>query len=195
MTQTGNGLPHGMIICGDKSTFSDGSPAEIRVAAGKGFIVNQGYLPAIDYMRKALVAKGDVVKKVEELSENDGIPGPDDVESFNLNEKSYNPWQYPADVRNAIIMPVQTANVEAPIKCSVPLVDAVYMTGGKDLLIPLANYTLQPIKSMTLEIAVDKPVRQVTSVHQGKLDFEKIGTSKIRIHLPLDCTDFVTVGY
>jgi hypothetical protein len=59
----------------------------------------------------------------------------------------------------------------------------------------LANYTLQPIKDMTLEIAVDKPVREVKSVYQGNIKFEKVGTNKIRIHLPLDCTDFVTVEY
>jgi hypothetical protein len=178
-----------------KSTFKDGLPAEIRSAAGKGVMICEGYLPAIDYMRKALVAKGDVEKKATEIDENNGIPGPNDVEPLKLNEKSYNPWQYPADVRNAIIAPVQATNVETPITCSVPLVDAVYMTGGKDLLIPLANYTLQPIKDMTLEITVDKPVRQVKSVYQGDIKFEKIGNNKIRIHLPLECTDFVTVGY
>ena len=69
------------------------------------------------------------------------------------------------------------------------------MTGGENLLIPLANYTLQPIKDMTLEIAVAKPVREVKSVYQGVIKFDKIGANRIRIHLPLDCTDFVTVGY
>jgi hypothetical protein len=146
-------------------------------------------------MREALMAKGDVAKKATDIADNNGIPGPNDVEPLKLNEKSYDPWQYPADIRNAIIAPVQAANVETPIKCSVPLVDAVYMTGGKNLLIPLANYTLQPIKDMTLEITVDKPVREVKSVYQGNIKFEKISANKIRIHLPLDCTDFVTVEY
>jgi len=178
-----------------KSTFTDGSPAEIKSAAGKGFVICEGYLPAIDYMRKALIAKGDIEKKATDITDNNGIPGAEDVEPLKLNEKSYNPWQYPADIRNAIIAPVQVANVETPIKCNVPLVDAVYMTGGKNLLIPLANYTLQPIKEMTLEITVDKPVREVKSVYQGNIKFDKIGNNKIRIHLPLDCTDFVTVEY
>jgi len=189
--QTFTNAQRGTII----STFKDSSPASIRSAAGKGTIICEGYLPAIDYIRKALIAKGDVAKEATEISENNGIPGPEDVEPFKLNDKSSNPWQYPADVRDAIIAPVQTANVEAPIKCSVPLVDAVYMTGGKDLLIPLANYTLQPIKDMTLEIVVDKPVRGVKSVYQGEMKFEKVGANKIRINLPLDCTDFVTVEY
>jgi len=176
-----------------KSTFKDGSPAEIKSAAGKGFVICEGYLPAIDYMRQALIAKGDIEKKATDINDNNGIPGADDVEPLKLNEKSYNPWQYPADVRNAIIAPVREANVETPLKCSVPLVDAVYMTGGKNLLIPLANYTLQPVKDLTLEITVDKPVREVKSVYQGNIKFEKISASKIRVHLPLDCTDFVTV--
>jgi hypothetical protein len=178
-----------------KSTFKDGSPAAIRSAAGKGYILCEGYLPAIDYMRKALVAKGDVAKKAAEISDNNGIPGPDDVEPLKLNTKSSNPWQYPADVRNAIIAPVQTANVETPLICSVPLVDAVYMTSPKGIVIPLANYTLQPIKKMALDIAVDRPVREVRSVYQGVLKYEKIGPHKIRINLPLDCTDFVTVTF
>ncbi len=178
-----------------ESTFADGSPAKIRSVSGKGFIVSAGYLPAIDYMRKALIAKNGVANSQQPSNDDNGIPGADDVRLSDPNEKSYNPWQYPADVRNSIIEPVKTANVEAPITCSVPLVDAVYMTGGKNLLIPLANYTLQPIKDMTLEIAVDKPVREVKSVYQGNIKFEKTGTNKIRIHLPLDCTDFVTVGY
>jgi len=178
-----------------KSTFKDGSPAAIHSAAGKGFIICEGYLPAIDYMRKALIAKGDVTKMAAEISDNNGIPGPNDVEPLTLNEKSYNPWQYPADVRDVIIEPAKSANVEIPVKCSVPLVDVVYMIGGNNLLIPLANYTLQPIKDMTLEIAVDKPVRGVKSVYQGNIKFEKIDANKIRIHLPLKCTDFVTVEY
>jgi hypothetical protein len=176
-----------------KSTFKDGSPASVRSAAGKGFVICEGYLPAIDYVRKALVAKGDIEKKATDINDNNGVPGPEDVEPLKLNEKSYNPWQYPADVRDTIIAPVRAANVEVPIKCSVPLVDAVYMTGGKDILIPLANYTLQPIKDMILDIAVDKPVHAVKSVYQGNIKFEKIGANKIRIHLPLDCTDFVTI--
>ena len=46
---------------------------------------------------------------------------------------------------------------------------------------------------MTLDIAVEKPVREVRSVYQGVLRFEKIGASKIRVTLPLDCTDFLTI--
>jgi hypothetical protein len=189
--QTFAGVPQdGAMI---EATFKDGSPAAIRSAAGQGFVVARGYFPALDYMRKALIAKGEAAKAEPQPDENNGIPGAQDVESSQPGENSYNPWQYPAAVRDALVTPVRAAHVEPPIKCSVPLVDAVYMTAPQGVLIPLANYTLQPIQKMTLEIAVDKPVREVRSVYQGVLPFEKLGDDKIRVTLPLECTDFLTV--
>jgi hypothetical protein len=191
LKQTFSGVPQTGVTV--EATFADGSPAALRSAVGQGAIVSRGYLPALDYMRKALVAKNGVEQRGQEIEDKGGIPGPEDAEPLKLNEKSYNPWQYPADAREALLQPVRAAKVDAPLTCSVPLVDAVYMTAPQGILIPLANYTLQPIKSMTLDISVDKPVREVRSVYAGVLPFEKIGDKKIRIKLPLDCTDFVTV--
>lgn len=175
------------------ATFADGTPAAIRSLVGKGAVVSRGYLPSLDYIRKALIAKGDIQKRDQELNENNGIPGPDDVEPLKLNEKSYNPWQYPGDVREHILQPVRSAKIALPVLCSVPLVDAVYMTSGNDIIIPLANYTLQPIKEMSLDIAVKGPVNEVRTVYQGALKYEKLDANTIRVRLPLDCTDFVTV--
>jgi hypothetical protein len=182
--------PNGVTI---EAKFADGSPASVKSAVGKGAIICRGYFPALAYIRGALLAKNGVQDRAQELNENNGVPGPDDVLPIQINEKSYNPWQYPAAVRDAILQPVRDAKVSAPISCSVPLVDAVYMNAPQGVLIPLANYTLQPIPKMTLEIAVEKPVREVRSVHAGVLPFEKIGDKKIRVSLPLDCTDFLTI--
>lgn len=176
-----------------EATFSDGSPAALRAPVGKGRIVARGYLPALDYMRQALLARNGVAKREEEILGNNGVPGPADVLPLELNSKSDNPWQYPSEVRAAIIKPALSAGVMPPIVCSVPLVDAVYMTAPGGILIPLANYSLQPIKEMTLEIAVKNPVKEVRSVHAGVLPFEKRGDDKIRVKLPLDCTDFLTI--
>lgn len=202
--QTFSGVPQNGVTI--EATFGDGSPAEIRSAVGKGFVVSRGYLPALDYMRKALVAKNDAATKnaltpkatakkiiAEKDAPNEGIPDADDIEEIDSPAKSANPGEYPTEVRNAIIQPVRAAEVKTPIVCSVPLVDAVYMTSNKGIIIPLANYTLQPIKNMTLEIDVDRPVHEVESVYQGNLQFEKIDEKKIRVNLPLDCTDFITI--
>jgi hypothetical protein len=176
-----------------EAKFADGSPASLKSAVGKGAIICHGFFPALDYMRQALLAKNGVQDRAQELNENNGIPGPDDVLPLKINEKSYNPWQYSAAVRDVITQPVRAAKIKAPIVCSVPLVDAVYLNAPQGVLIPLANYTLQPIAKMTLEIAVEKPVREVRSVHAGVLPFEKIGANKIRVSLPLECTDFLTI--
>jgi len=176
-----------------KSTFADGSPAALRSNAGKGAVISEGYLPAIDYMCKALGEQKPHVSELEKIDGNEDVPGQEVAEQLSSTEKSYNPWKYPAGIRDAIIAPVRAANVQTPIQCSVPLVDAVYMTCDKGIVIPLANYTLQPIKDMTLDIEVNKPFRTVRSVNQGALKYEKIGAHQIRVHLPLDCTDFVTI--
>ena len=176
-----------------EAKFADGSPASLKSVAGKGTMICRGYFPALDYIRGALVAKNGTKELAQTLDENNGVPAADDVMPLKINEKSYNPWQYSAAVREAIIEPVRAAKVSAPIVCSVPLVDAVYMKAPQGILIPLANYTLQPIPKMTLEIAVEKPVREVRSVHAGVLPFEKIGDQKIRVSLPLECTDFLTI--
>lgn len=175
-----------------EASFSSGLPAAVRAKVGRGTIVVRGYLPALDYIRHALVEKNGVEKRAQEIRDN-GIPGSEDVKALNTSEKSYNPWQYPAAIREHIVQPALAAKIAPPITSSVPLVDAVYMETGKEVLIPLANYTLQPIPNLTLEIAVSQPVREVRSAHQGTLKFEKIGGGKIRVSLPLDCTDFISI--
>jgi hypothetical protein len=176
-----------------KSTFEDGTPAEIQSVVGKGSVICKGYLPALDYIRTALIAKSSVADLSKKIENNTGRPTAEDALLLDKNQKSYNPRQYPAGVRDAIIQSAKDAKVEVPIVCSVPLVDAVYMTSAKGIVIPLANYTLQPIKGMTLDISVDKPFREVRSVYQGVLPFKKIGAKKIRVTLPLECTDFITI--
>lgn len=186
--------------------YADGQPAAIAtqgLKAGKGRVVSLGYLPALDYIKKALDAKAkfiDLNAGIEnEGDAQDGVPGQEAILKMLPNEKSYNPWDYPAAIREVITQPVDQAvaakTLELPISCNVPLVDAVYMICDQGVLVPLANYTLNPIKEMTLEIAIDKPVKEVRSVHQGKLKVTQINAKRIRVTLPLECTDFVSVVY
>lgn len=175
-----------------EATFSSGLPADVHAKVGQGAIVVRGYLPALDYMRQALIEKNGVEKRAQEIRDN-GIPGSEDVKALDASEKSYNPWQYPTAIRDHIVQPARAAKISPPIVSNVPLVDAVYMEAGKEVLIPLANYTLQPIANLTLEISVSQPVREVRSVYHGALKFEKVGGNKIRVSLPLDCTDFLSI--
>ncbi|NLT70464.1 MAG: hypothetical protein GXX91_07190 [Verrucomicrobiaceae bacterium] len=69
------------------ASFADGAPAAVRAAVGDGTVVVRGYLPALDYIRRALVAKNGVEERAREIRDN-GIPGSDDVRALETSEKS-----------------------------------------------------------------------------------------------------------
>ena len=175
-----------------EASFGDGQPAGVRSSIGKGTVVARGYLPALDYIRRALLAKNGVEIRTEEIRDN-GIPGSEDVRDLDLTEKSYNPWEFPAELRQHIVQPARDAGISPPVSCDVALVDAVYMEAGNSVLIPLANYTLNPIPRLTLEIAVNRPVKEISSVYQGVMKYEDAGAGRIRVQLPLECTDFISI--
>lgn len=98
-------------------------------------------------------------------------------------------------MRDLLVRPVREAKVDPPIYCSVPLVDAGYMVADTGIVVPLVNWTLQPIDTLTLDIAVDRPVVKVESVRHGQLSPTKLSNGRIRITLPLGSSDFVMIHY
>ena len=109
-------------------------------------------------------------------------------------ERSANPWDYPAAVRELILAPVRAAKLEALILCNVPLVDAVYMPHPTGILIPLANYTNRPIAHLELKIATRKPIAHVISVLHGELPFRSTA-DRIEVTLPLENNDFLKLMF
>ena len=61
-------------------------------------------------------------------------------------------------------------------------------------MIPLANHTLQPIASLKLGVRVSGAVKDVVSVHHGKLEHKVEAPNQISFSLPLDSTDFVKIA-
>ena len=121
--------------------YKDGSAALVKGTAGKGTVYCAGFLPALAYIKAAQVARvgaGD--------QDRDRVA------------RSANPWAFPAGVRGLLLRPVRSAGVAPPVTCSVPVVDAVYMTCDRGVVVPLANYTLRPVGELTLTVRVDRPV-------------------------------------
>ena len=188
-----------------RGTFNDNKPAWIDGSVGNGRVHCLGFLPALDYIREALVARNLLVGQTG-AEDQVGIDG-EDAESGNplesISEKdrwrldhSMNPWDFPASVREAIVAPAREAGINPPVVCSVPLVDAVYMTCDQGIVIPLANYTLFPLAQVAFSVRVDRAPSQVESVHRGKVDFqleETNGLKRITFSLPLDSTDYITI--
>ncbi len=172
-------------------TFSDSSAAIVKGTSGRGTVYSYGFLPSLSYIKEALVEKKSVANRVT----NPTIPAANLVVSDEeLIGRSYNPWKYPQAVRNVITMPLQEPYVETSLKCSVPLVDAVLMESTGGLVIPLANYTLQPIEEVGLEVKVAGSVERIESIHHGQLSFTTIGSS-VKFSLPLQETDIIKIYF
>ena len=191
------------------ATYDDGTAAWVQGKAGKGTVHQLGFLPALDYIRHALVARMALVEQAQEKREPASIDGIDasregevlaatmlsSADRLRL-EGSENPWDFPSALREAILAPAREAGIDPPVVCSVPLVDAVYMTCDAGIVIPLANYTLLPLDRVEFSVRVDQIPLQVESVHQGKIDFQlekKDGEKRIVFSLPLDSTDYITI--
>ncbi len=171
--------PHAVVL----ARFDDQSPAIVTGAAARGRIYCVGFLPGLAYIRPALSAR----KAAEEA----GSPQAGDTSAEFLS-RSANPWQFPAAIRELILRPVRDRDVRTPLVCDTPLVDAVYMTSANGVLIPIANYTLSPLRKVRLEVACDKAPQRVQSARHGALPFRHdAATGRITFELPVDANDYV----
>ena len=174
-------------------SFSDTGSAIAMWKTGRGTVYYSGFLPALTYAYNGLVERNKVAPNIN-LQEVK-LPDPDKIATeTQLLARSYNPWKYPEQIRNLLVLPVKNAGVEMSISCSIPLVDAVMMECDKGILIPLANYTLQPIKNVELTVKTKKPVKSIESTHIGKIPFNQ-QRGYIKFSLPLKETDFIKLLY
>ncbi len=181
----------------------DGSSAIVSGRAGKGKVYCLGFLPALDYIKKAEVARSQLEGPKKKNTPPSSHPAPPVIISARdiianqpktRLERSRNPWDYPSDVRNFILTPVRSADIAPPLTCSVPLVDAIVMHAPQGIIIPLSNYTLEKIDKADFTLKVDRPIKSVESIYQGKIDFQQQNQS-INFSLPLNASDYVKIYY
>ncbi len=165
--------------------FKDGSAAMVRGSAGQGQITCCGFLPALSYIKSALDARAALQKKIDDKTTLTA----DEQHDAKLVDRSYNPWKFPADLRDLILTP--TAKITRPILCDHALVDAVFMPHEKGIVIPLANYTLEPIQKLTLTINVPRTIAKAESATHGEIPFKQTSPTSIELSLPLNNNDFV----
>lgn len=208
------------------ATFKDGSAAVVRYRAGNGNVFAVGFLPALSYIKPALLARRPLEQKAEAdriatekhaderlATEKLAAAGDDQPLATNaavsaantqtarsdtdrdLLERSHNPWQYPAGIRDRLLTPVKAANVSQVITCDTPLVDAVALPCSQGTLIALSNHTLKPLDRVALELKTSQPVTQVESVRHGPLTFAVDEAGVTGMSVPLDASDFVMVTH
>ena len=186
-----------------RGTFDDSTPAWVDGPVGNGRVHCLGFLPALDYIRQAQLARDLLVVRVDAedqvlIDGEDGGSG-DPLESVAEEdrwrlENSANPWAYPAPVREAMLVPVREAAIDLPVVCDEPQVDAVYLSSTRGVVIPLANYTLYPLATVSFSVRVDRPVARVETIHQGRIPFQQQG-KRVSFAIPLASTDYVKILY
>ena len=200
------------------ATFKDGAPAAISGRVGKGNVIVTGFLPALSYIKPALLARRPLEQKLDahhaaaKLGSSDNADQPAAtnatassaleaaaVEGISpadreLLDRSHNPWRYPAGIRDRLLTPVRLAKLTASLTCDTSLIDAVELRCEQGVLIALSNHTLQPLDRIELRLKTDQPVTRVESVRLGPIPFKQTEASVIRITLPLAASDFVTVS-
>ena len=198
------------------ATFKDGSPAAVSNRAGKGTIFTLGFLPALSYIKPAVLARRPLEQKADAdriaaeklaaaaadqpLATSAVVSVPPALTTRagsdrELLERSHNPWLYPAGIRDRLLTPVKDANVSRVLTCDTPLVDAVASPCAQGTLIALSNHTLQPLDRVRLQFKTSQPVTRVESVRHGVLAsaVEEVGVTVFT--LPLDASDFVMVTH
>ena len=173
------------------ATFQDGAAAIVRGTAEKGTMTCCGFLPALSYIAAALNHRNNLQKKVHGKADLTPVERAEAA----LLDRSYNPWKFPADVRDLMLTPVRDAKLAPPIRCNQALVDAVYLPHDKGILIPLANYTIEPIAKLTLQVDVQRPVAKAESAVLGAIDFRQNAPRIVELSLPLDNNDFVILRF
>ncbi|MCM8822248.1 MAG: beta-galactosidase [Candidatus Omnitrophica bacterium] len=175
------------------ATFSDKTPAIVSGKAGKGTVYYSGFLPGLAYAYQALVHRNKIAQGVN--IQQVVAPQSDKIATeTQLLVRSYNPWQYPQHIRNLITTPAKEAKLKMPVVCDTALIDAVAMECEKGILVPVANYTLQPKERVNFEVVVKKPVRSIESAHCGKIKFVQ-GKDSVKFSMPLKQTDFIKILY
>lgn len=172
-------------------SYAGRGAAYVSSEAGGGRVYQSGFLPGLSYMHPALLARR-AAGEAAARERGRAIPSPSEVlpESA-LPLRSASPWQYPSAVREMLVKPVAAAAVSLPIHCDVPLVDAILMEGEQGAVVPLANYTLQPLKKVTLSVRTKRRIERVESVHHGTIAFVRKAPDQVEFSLSLRETDFV----
>jgi hypothetical protein len=144
------------------ATFADGSPAGVVMPYGRGKVFAFGFMPMLAYGQLA------------------------DFKPTTLEEK------WPAAPRDLVIAPIKVAGVRPVAVADRPVVETSLLTGQAGSALVLANYTYQPIRSLTVDVKLPGRVARAVSTEGSQVQLEQTAQG-VRLKLPLDCTDIVVL--
>jgi hypothetical protein len=160
--------------------YSDGKPAVVEKAHGKGRAVLLGFFPGMAYLKSGLPLR------------------PADRSGTNAGFNHFLPTAMDASLRERIVDDFLPGAFVRPVECSEQLVEATCIdtpaAGGQParLAVPLMNYTGRPIATLRVKIAGLTAARTVRSIERGPLKPE-FGADGAALTLPLEVADMVLI--
>ncbi len=170
--------------------FADGKPARQRVALINGFVEVYGFLPGLSYIMDAQAA----------FDKNGQEPAPKDATLLRATgEKTRARYSNAPDAGSfngelRSMMNFHSGKLaKEPVTVSSPLVEATLLEGTVGWVVPLANYSGDPVREAVVRIHVgNRKFGKVYSSRQGELKVIQDGADgTIVVRLPLDSTDMI----
>lgn len=158
-------------------SFSDGKPAVIEKAHGKGRAVLFGFFPGMAYLKSGLPLR------------------PMDRGSTAEAYAHYLPTGMDVTLRKALVEPFLPAGFVRPVVCSADLVESTVIdttSPKKAMAVCLMNYSGKPVADMSVTIPGVTSVKAVRSVEHAKVKYTCKGGT-LMVHLPLDVADMILV--
>lgn len=143
------------------ATFADGKTAGQIITYERGQIIAVGFMPMLAYGQLA------------------------NFKPTTLEEK----WT--PEPREIIKTALDAARIEAVVKTDAPVVEADLLTGANGSALVLANYTYQPIKTLTIDVKIAHTVKEAVSTEGESILMTKLSPGVVRLKLPLKWTDII----
>ena len=157
-------------------TYSDGKPAVVEKAHGKGRALLFGFMPGLAYLKSGLPLR------------------PMDRRPSDGAFCHFLPTGMDPRLRRAIVGDFLPEGFVRPVKCGEPLVESTCIDTPQPprLAVPLMNFTGQSIDTLTVVINDIKGAKRVRSMEHGDLKPRFEGGAMI-LAFPLDVTDMVLI--
>jgi hypothetical protein len=146
--------------------FDDGSPARSSRAVGKGRATYLGYLPALAYLKPAFPRR------------------PTDRGATDDAMAHFMPTTFDA----AAIAPLRFPEIVRPVSSSRPLVESMIVESKHGVLVPLVNWTGDPIRDLEVTLRIPVPSSKVTLASGRPVAVREAG-GVTTLRLDLDVAD------
>lgn len=142
-----------------QSTFSDGSPAVAQNKVGRGVATYCGFLPGLSYYHPAIPKR-----PVDRGATDDAM--------IHFLPTAFN-------IQAAELIAAAATNVARPVLCSHPLVETTMIESPQGVVVPLVNWTREPVSGLQVTISIPTPAAKVTLASGRSVDVQQTASGRV----------------